>query len=91
MPQAGRSCLDEMKGAYTNALALASNADEFKKMVEHALGQLNLFAFEFEDLEPIEARAARTILNADISVLASRAATGEVCFDTFHRFMRLDG
>lgn len=92
MPKPGNSCLEGAKGAYTNAVAIASNADEFKRLVKYALRQMNLFPFEFEDLEPIEARASRVFLKKEIRALAYRAsASGQVCFDKFHRFKRLDG
>jgi hypothetical protein len=91
MPSLGASSFDGMKGAYVNAVTPASSAAEFRSAVESALRPMGLFPFEFEELEPLEARACRVKLSEEIQRLAIEAnASGQVCFDTFHRFSHLD-
>ena len=84
--------LDGAKGAYVNALALASNVEDFQQAVRIALDQLALFAFEFEDVELFDNRSERMKLDKDLYALAHEVRqAGAVRFGEFHRFAALDG
>jgi hypothetical protein len=91
-PLTGNVCLEGSKGAYVNALALASTSEEYRETVTEWLKQLALFPFEFDEIERFEDRLARVKLGEDLCALAGETRrSGRVTFDHFHRFMNLDG
>jgi hypothetical protein len=92
VPTKGNESLDGAKGAYVNALAPAKSQDEYDRVVRKAVGKLNLFFFECDEVEPLAARAARMALDERLHDLADQALrTQEVMFDEFHCFKNLDG
>jgi hypothetical protein len=80
------------KGAYVNALALASTREQYQTAVSAALTELALFAFEFDDVEPFQERLERVTLEPSICQLADDTLrSGQVRFDDFHTFKIVDG
>jgi hypothetical protein len=90
MPQ--NTFLAGAKGAYVNAVALASTAAHYQEVVTAALRELALFPFEFEDVERFCDRSARMQLDESIRGLAEDTRrTGRVTFDEFHIYRAVDG
>lgn len=84
--------LGEAKGAYVNALALACDEKQYMQVVSSALKELGLFAFEYEDIERFDERANNQELRHEMHNLAKQVrSSGQVCFDTFHAYSRVDG
>jgi hypothetical protein len=55
-PDGISGALEVGKAAYVNAVVPALTKAEYREKVQHALGALHLRPFEFEDIEPLEAR-----------------------------------
>lgn len=91
IPVRENTCLVDAKGAYVNALALVSSSEEYEETVAAALGEFGLFAFEFEDVEPISDRMSRVQIAQSLRELADETRrSGQVRFDDFHTFKHLD-
>ena len=91
MPLAGSTVLGGAKGAFVNALALASGQETYKENVTAALRDLGLFVIDFQDLELFPERAAHWELREELHELARETElSGNVTFDEFHVYERLD-
>lgn len=87
----GTDLLGDSKGAYVNVLAFASSKDEYEFEVKRAVTDLGLFAFEFEDVEPFEQRAAHRALDDTLRTLAVEVfETKQPRFAAFHTFANVD-
>lgn len=94
----GVSCLpgDDVfggnQGAFVTALAPAKNAAEFHTVVTAALGNLQLIAVEFEDVQPFgERERDHGPLDVELTELRDEAhRTGAACFSTFHTYPHED-
>ena len=83
----GGTTLRDAGGAYVNALAPATSAEGSRKAVEDALLDLDLFAFEFEDVENFADRASRHVLETSLVELAKAAQFMQaVQFGDFHTY-----
>ena len=83
--------LGHAKGAYVNVLAFASTKDEYESQVTKAVEDLGLFAFEFEDVEPFERRAAQRVIDDSLHMLAAEVLeTKHPRFAAFHTFAKVD-
>lgn len=70
--------------AYVNALAVASDRQEFESRVSEKLQELKFTIDEIEDVEPFSQRIENYIVVEEIQQLAEEAKkTGIVIFDTF--------
>jgi hypothetical protein len=75
------------KGSFVNALAFAADRAEYQSIVEEALRDLGLTAYEFEDVEPFSERTSKWQVDELIRDLADEvSATGTVRFGTFHNY-----
>ena len=91
-PNPGSLTLSDRKGAYVNAFAWVSSEIEFENTVRQALNALQLFAFEFEDVEPFEKRMRSHSLDAELLDLAAQVgADKQTRFGTFHTYRNVDG
>jgi hypothetical protein len=90
-PLAGNTCLEGAKGAYVNAIAQADTVEQYKEAVTASLEDLALCPFEFEDMEPFTARAAREQLEEHLLALAEEARqSAAVQFGNFHTYSEAD-
>ena len=90
-PKQGCTLLGDAKGAYVNALALASSSQEYETEVSRALAHSELYAFEFEEVEPFEQRASHRVLDKELHDLAFEVVTSKrPRFATFHTFAEVD-
>ena len=88
----GRTSLGDAKGAYVNALALATDAREYENTVKRALEELGLFAFEVEEVEQYETRAVRCQIDPALTRLSDEVQEcGQVRFGDFHTYLEFDG
>jgi hypothetical protein len=83
----GSSVLGNADGAYTNAIAVADNRASFRSKVKDALAELGLRLTRLENAEPLKARSARWLIDAELTKIAKETSeTGHVGFGTFHAF-----
>jgi hypothetical protein len=86
-PRPGSQELPPDRGAYVNALAIASSRWEFIDRVREALLPLHLQLEEAEDVEPFSVRLASHVVDEDLRQLANdMSTTTAVRFGTFHTF-----
>lgn len=91
-PLPGSEALGKAKGAYVNALAWSSSRSGFEEAVSTALTPLGLFAFEFEDVEPLRERTSNRVLDQELLSLAEEVGRfREPRFAAFHTYPEPDG
>jgi hypothetical protein len=79
--------LGDVKGAFVNAVGLASSPEEFKNRIEFSLIELGLRLIEIEDVELFEIRTATTDPEPLLFDSISELTIDEpVKFGTFHSY-----
>src|ERR1035437_1981787 len=77
--------LGNAKGAYVNALALASNPIDFTNKVKESIIDLGFDFIELEDVELFSERIENYEVQENIKILATEAIKSkEVLFGNFH-------
>ncbi len=86
-PNRGDTVLGSAHGAYGAVLALASNGDEFGRLVAVYMTSNDLRIIEIEDTEPLAERLQASSPDAAILALAASLSSAEPvivdCFDTY--------
>ena len=86
-PRPGNSELGSSLGAFLNALAEASDEDDFKAKMIDELGALDFEVLEVEEVEPFEVRIAKNRVEQQLIDLAAEVGrTGGVQLGTFHSY-----
>jgi hypothetical protein len=74
----------EAKGAYVNALAIASGQEDFSEQVSQSLSDAGFEVQEIEDIEPLATRKAHHEIDPDLEELSEVVlATGRPEFGAF--------
>jgi hypothetical protein len=90
-PQPGNDMLGDAKGAFVNVLAFAENTNEYEGEARRALAELNLTAYEFEEVEAFSKRISKWTVDKELHVLADEVRkTGAPRFGTFHNYLGVD-
>ena len=90
-PRPGNQLLGDSRGAYVNVLALANDEPQFVEKATLALSALGFDIFEVEDVEPLQDRATRVLIDDELIRLAEEVrASGETQLGTFHAFQADD-
>lgn len=86
-PSTLNGVLEDAKGAYTNAIGIASDRVGFRVKVKDALAELDLRLIRLEQAAPLKARLSENALDSELTKVARVAGkTGKVGFGTFHAF-----
>lgn len=87
VPREGSKFLGSAEGAFVNVAALASNASDYKVIVERALSELGLDLVGVEDAEPLSSRLKKWTVDDEIKDMAETVKRiGSVAFGTFDTF-----
>jgi hypothetical protein len=75
-------------GAFTNIVTWARDAEEFRRKAEIIAAELDLYVFEIEGAEPMNARTRKCGLSEAVEEMVLRAECNPnaIVFGTFHRY-----
>jgi hypothetical protein len=79
--------LGDVKGTYTNAIAIADSRANFRSKVKQALADLDLQLVRLEDAETLKTRLSRSSVDPELERVAEATRISrQVGFGTFHAF-----
>ncbi len=84
--------LDGNAGAYTNIIAWATTAEDFRRRAEMLAESLGLFVEETEEEEPLRMRVRDSLLPEELEEMRSRAELNPdaIVYGTFHTYSHDD-
>lgn len=86
-PTSGKGVLGDVRGAFTNAIAMANSRSDFRVGVQQALKDLGLRLIRLKEAETLKARLSKHSISEDLAKAAEEVkSTGGVGFGTFHTF-----
>lgn len=79
--------LGDVRGAFTNAVAMANGKANFRAAVKRGLDDLGLRLIHLKEAETLKTRLSKHSISEDLERTAEEVkSTGEVGFGTFHTF-----
>lgn len=79
--------LGDVRGAFTNAVAMANGKANFRAAVKRGLDDLGLRLIHLKEAETLKTRLSKHSISEDLERTADEVkSTGEVGFGTFHTF-----
>ena len=87
IPLPGNNDLLGAKGAYVNVLALASNSDDFRAVVNSEFSAHKFYVVSIEDVERLAERVKHSPLDQELCAIADDVMrTGNIGFGAFHAY-----
>lgn len=86
MSRAGTDLLDGARGAYVNAVGLASSSANFEMQLRESLVELGFEVVEIDDLELLSERQTKEGPSEELIELAKLSVDGEIKFGSFHTY-----
>ena len=79
--------LGDVRGGFTNAIAMANGKVDFRAAVKRGLDDLGLRLIHLKEAETLKTRLSKHSISEDLERTADEVkSTGEVGFGTFHTF-----
>ncbi|MCI0424201.1 MAG: hypothetical protein L0312_34175 [Acidobacteria bacterium] len=79
--------LGDVRGGFTNAIAMANGKANFRAIVKRGLDDLGLRLIHLKEAETLKTRLSKHSISEDLERTADEVrSSGEVGFGTFHTF-----
>lgn len=86
-PTSPNGVLGDVRGGFTNAIAVARGRADFRAAVKRGLDDLGLRLIHLRESETLKTRLSKYSISEDVERAADEVkSTGEVGFGTFHTF-----
>jgi len=86
-PTSAKGVLGDVRGAFTNAIAMANGRSNFRVSVKQALEDRGLLLVRLKEAETLKSRLSKHSISEDLATATEEVkSSGGVGFGTFHTF-----